>query len=327
MKRCVRQLARCFVAIIGSLAAASCETPPLVATQAPGLRSDFAADAAPGWSEPVNLGASINSQGADQSPALSADGLSLYFSSDRPGGLGGVDLWVSHRATPQSTWETPVNLGITINSADAETGPDLSLDGHMLFFASNRAGGEGNFDIYVSYRANVHDDFAWGDPVNLGPGVNTSDGEFGPWYSEDGADGPVLYFARGPNSNLTQLYSAPVTRDGLSRGPGALIAELASPNFTQGHPTLLVNGRQVVFYSNRPGGVGLVDLWTATRRSANDSWSQPANLGVPLNSSFADLLPTLSRDGRALFFVSTRPGGFGGMDIWMSTRVTPGELR
>ena len=278
--------------------------------------------AAGAWSEPVNLGAPINSSGADQSPALSTDALSLYFSSDRPGGFGGVDLWVSHRATPESSWETPVNLGTTINTADGETGPSLSLDGHLLFFASSRAGGEGNFDIYVSYRANVNDDLAWGDPVDVGPGVNSPAGEFGPWYSDGGADGPVLYFARGPNSNFTQIYSAPITRDGLSKGPAAPVTELNDPAFTQGRPTLLASGREIVFYSNRTGGLGGTDLWTATRRSTNDPWSPPVNLGAPLNSSTGELLPSLSRDGRTLVFTTNNnPVGLGGMDIWMSTRV------
>jgi len=315
-----------FVAVTG-LVIASCEAPPPVATRPPSAPSDFAADAQSEWSEPVNLGAAINSPSADQSPALSANGLTLYFASDRSGGVGGVDLWVAHRATPVSLWETPVNLGTSINTQDAETGPSLSLDGHLLFFASSRQGGEGNFDIYVSFRGDVHDDLAWGEPVNVGSGVNSSTGEFGPWYSEEGADGPVLYFAKGPNSNFTQLYSAPISRDGHSRGPAALITELASPNFSQGRPTLLVSGRQIVFFSARPGGLGGADLWAATRRSANDAWSDPVNLGTPLNSSAGDLLPALSRDGRTLLFTSTRAGGFGGMDLWMSTRTMSAELQ
>jgi len=319
------QLARCTVAITASIVIAACETSAPVATRARGVRSDFTADPASEWSEPVNLGAPINSPGADQSPALSADGLSLYFASDRPGGFGGVDVWVAHRVTSEGPWDTPVNLGTTINSADAETGPSLSLDGHLLFFASNRASGEGNFDIYVSHRADANDDLGWSEPVNVGAGVNSSTGEFGPWYSGDGADGPVLYFARGPNSNFTQIYSAPISRDGQSRGSAALIAEIASPNFTQGHPTLLASGRQMVFYSTRPGGLGGADLWTAIRRTPNDAWSAPVNLGTPLNSPDADLLPTMSRDGRTLVFVSTRPGGIGGMDLWMSTRVNHGD--
>jgi hypothetical protein len=314
--------------LLASLAIAACESQRPVATRATDVQADFAPGAPSAWSEPVNLGAPINSASSDQSPALSADGLSLYFASDRPGGLGGVDLWVSHRATPDSPWETPVNLGPAINGHDIETGPDLSGDGHLLFFQSSRQGGEGSNDIYVSYRADVHDDLGWGDPVNVGPGVNSAAGEFGPWYTEDGADGQVLYFARGPNNTFTQLYVAPVTRDGLSRGSAVPVAELNDPNFTLGHPTLLVDGREIVFYSNRAGGLGGNDLWTATRRSVNDPWSPPVNLGAPVNSATGELLPALSRDGRTLLFTTNnRPGGLGGMDIWISTRLPPGVVR
>lgn len=314
--------------LLVGLVLAACETPTPVASRPPDAQTELAPDAPSSWSEPVNLGAPINSAGADQSPALSADGLSLYFASDRPGGLGGVDLWVSHRVTPQSPWETPTNLGSPINSPDVESGPSVSTDGHLLFFQSSRPGGEGSNDIYVSYRADVHDDLGWGDPVNVGPGVNTAAGEFGPWYSDDGADGPVLYFARGPNNTFTQLYVAPVSRDGLARGSAAPVAELNDPAFTQGRPTLQVDGREIVFYSNRSGGLGGNDLWAATRRSANDAWSPPVNLGAPLNSIAGELLPALSRDARTLLFTTNnRPGGLGGMDIWMSTRLPPGLAR
>jgi len=314
--------------LVASLVVAACETPAPVATRAQATRSDFGAQAPAEWSEPVNLGAPINTAAIESAPALSADGLTLYFASDRRGGFGGTDLWVSHRATPESPWETPVNLGPGINSADVESGPSLSIDGHLLFFQSSRPGGEGSNDIYVSHRADVHDDLGWADPVNVGPGVNTSAGEFGPWYTENGSDGPMLYFARGPNNTFTQLYSAPMNRDGSSRGPATPVAELNDPNVTQGHPTVQVDGREIVFYANRPGGLGGTDLWTATRRSVNDSWSPPVNLGAPLNSSANELLPTLSRDGRTLIFTAVnRPGGVGGMDLWMSTRLPPGVAR
>lgn len=315
---------RCNSMLLAALVLAACDMPAPAAPHEPGPRAELAADASSTWSEPVNLGAPINSPGGDQSPVLSASGLTLYFTSDRPGGFGGTDLWVSHRASADGPWETPINLGSAINTPDIESGPDLSPDGHLLFFQSNRPGGEGSNDVYVSSRADVQDDLAWSEPVNVGPGVNSSTGEFGPWYTQNGADGPMLYFARGATNTFTQLYSAPVTRDGLSRGLAAPIAEITDPGSTEGRPTLSVDGREIVFYSIRPGGLGGTDLWSATRRSVNDAWSAAVNLGAPLNSPAAELLPALSRDGRTLLFASTRPGGLGGFDIWMSTRLTRG---
>src|SRR6266571_6182702 len=85
------------------------------------------------WSEPVNLGPTINTAFNEQGPNLSKDGLSLYFGSDRPGGVGSFDLWVARRACPDCPWEAPENLGPVVNTTASETGPGLSIDEHMLF--------------------------------------------------------------------------------------------------------------------------------------------------------------------------------------------------
>ena len=310
-----------------ALALAACQSEP-TASHLSALPSLAAAEAArfSEWSEPVNLGPVVNAASTDNAPALSPDGLSLYFSSDRPGGLGNFDLWVSHRASHDSPWGTPVNVGLGVNSAGVESGPCLSPDGHLLFFQSNRPGGEGSNDIYVSRRDDTDNDFGWGPPVNLGPDVNTATGEFGPWFVLHGDDGPTLYFARGPSNTLTDIYAALVTRDGQTRGAARLVAELSDPAFNDGHPTLRRDGREILFFSNRPGGFGATDLWQATRRNVHDPWSPPGNLGTPPNSSSGDLLPALSLDGRTLLFSSDRPGGYGSNDLWMSTRTLPEDV-
>src|SRR2546428_9169426 len=79
-----------------------------------------------GWSTPVNLGPVINSVLRENGPAISKDGLSLYFGSFRAGGFGGSDIWVSHRASVDDSWGSPVNLGPTINTAVPQTGPHAS---------------------------------------------------------------------------------------------------------------------------------------------------------------------------------------------------------
>jgi len=306
---------------LASLLAVGCERPVPVANHSPNAQLEFTATIPSGWSDPVHLGPPINTPSADQSPALSPDGLSLYFASDRPGTLGGIDLWVSRRASHHSPWGTPVNLGAGINSPDIESGPNLSPDGHLLFFQSNRPGGQGSNDIYVSHRGDRHDDFGWETPVNLGPDVNTAAAEVAPWYQQRDAEGPTLYFDRGPSNVFADIYKAPMTRDGHPRGPATLVAELSTPDFNDGRMTVRANGREIIFFSDRPGGLGVTDLWTSTRRTVREPWSPPVNLGAPPNSPDQDLLPFLSRDGRTLVFASTRPGGLGGFDIWMSSRT------
>src|SRR2546428_12967308 len=150
------------------------------------------------WSAPVNVGAPINTAANEFNPALSPDELSLYFASNRPSGFGGNDLWVSRRASPDSPWETPANLGSVLNSSANESSPNLSIDGHLLFFNDDRPDGQGGIDVWMSRRADPNDDFGWGPPVNLGPDVNTAAFDGGATYLQS-AEAWVanLYFGRG----------------------------------------------------------------------------------------------------------------------------------
>jgi OOP family OmpA-OmpF porin len=135
------------------------------------------------FGEPTNLGPSINTSVNDWAPCISADGLSLYFTSARPGGYGGTymgfDIWVATRETTEDDWSTAVNVGLPVNSAVDETQPCISSDGLSLFFDSyNRTGGMGGTDLWVATRAAVYD--PWSEPVNLGPTVNTSSNDNAP---------------------------------------------------------------------------------------------------------------------------------------------------
>lgn len=141
------------------------------------------------WSDPVNLGLTVNSPFVDFTPEISKDELSLYFSSNRPGGLGSNDLWVSRRPRVDAPWEQPVNLGSVVNSPANDGAPHLSRDGHLLYFTTNRPGGLGGNDVWMSWRDDVHDDLAWNAPVNLGVGVN------GPGFDAGATRwGPEFYF-------------------------------------------------------------------------------------------------------------------------------------
>ena len=278
------------------------------------------------WSAPVNLGAAINTTAGESVPAQSSDELRLYFTSDRAGGLGGNDLWVSQRACDECAWETPVNLGAPVNGPGTEAGPRLSIDGHLLFFQSDRPGGQGAADIYVSRRDDPKDDLGWGDPVNLGTGVNTAAAEQAAAYLQSAEDGSVnLYFNRGA-ANAQDLYYAAVTRDGETLGAAVLVAELSASAAQDQHASVRKDGREIFFASSRVvGGVGGLDLWTSARRSVHEPWSSPVNLGALLNTTTTDQQPSLSSNGRTLVFSSNRPGGFGGNDLWMSTRTPSGQ--
>ena len=279
------------------------------------------------WSAPVNLGPVINSAFNDSQPAISNDDLSLYFSSTRPGGLGNVDIYVSQRANADDPWGSPVNLGPTVNSTSSEGNPAFSRDGHFMFFQSTRPGGLGGIDIWVSWRKNKHDDFAWQAPVNLGAGVNSTASDNAPSYFKNKKEGaPQLYFGseRPGGLGVSDIYMSEQTAAGCF-GPAVLVTELNSLTIDT-RPSIRPDGLEILLHSDRigsivnPMGGQSLDLWVATRASTLDPWSTPVNLGDTINTAFLEQHPYLSSDSKTLFFSSDRPGGFGGPDLYMTTR-------
>jgi len=141
------------------------------------------------WGPPENLGPLVNGARWDKQAFISADGLELYFYSDRPGGYGGCDLYVTRRATRTSPWELPTNLGPKVNGSFDEFFPAVSLDGLELYFNSLRPDGYGDWDLYVSKRATTND--PWGDPNNVGPAVNSPGQDA---WAKLSPDGLLMFF-------------------------------------------------------------------------------------------------------------------------------------
>jgi len=277
------------------------------------------------WSQPVNLGPVVNSSAADMNAGLSPDQRALYFVSTRPGGLGGNDIWVSHRRCLQCSWETPVNLEAPINTSTNEGAPTLSDDGRMLFFYSGRSSGQGGSDIWVSLRISTGaDGDIWGDPVNLGPDVNTAVNEQAAYYVRgDGEGTATLYFNRGPTGGDQDIYRVSLSSAGEPLGPAVAVSELNSTSTDQ-KVAVRTDGHELLLSSNRAGTFGDLDIWRFTRQAIHDPWSNAEHLGAPLNTSYVDSQAALSRDGGTLIFTSNRPGGSGGNDLWMSTRGPSG---
>lgn len=273
------------------------------------------------WSPPVNLGPLVNSPFLDGNPAISKDGLSLYFASNRPGGVGGNDLWVAQRQGLDSPWSPPLNLG-SINTTFNEVAPALSRDEHYLFFVSNRPGGLGGPEIWVSFRQHVHDDFAWETPFNLGSPINTPFQDTTPSYFENEELGrPQLFFASNRTGGFggLDMYMSELQADGTF-GPATLLPELSSPQ-SDSYPSVFRNGLEIFFGSDRVGTAGGNDLWVSVRETVFDPWSAPVNLGPTVNGVSNDQAPAISSDGGTLFFASDRLGGYGGVDIYMTTRT------
>ena len=274
------------------------------------------------WSEPVNLGPVVNSNALDANAGLSSDAHTLFFVSTRTGGLGNLDIWMSRRRCLACDWEVPVNLGAPINSDAIDAAPTMSEDGRLLFFYSARAGGFGLGDVYVSHRVSTGaDGDVWGPPVNLGPDVNTAANEQGTFYvHEPGEPNAFVYFNRPTAGGSIDIYRVAVSNDGVALGPAVLIPELSDPSAFDQKVAVSADGHELLLSSFRTGGFGNFDIWRFTRQSAQDPWSNPTHLDVPINTPDLDSQPVLSRDGRTLIFTSIRPGGFGVQDLWMSTR-------
>lgn len=154
------------------------------------------------WSKPKNLGKPVNSIYWESQPSLSADGKTLYFSSNRTGGFGGRDLWVSENVNGK--WSPPKNLGESINTRSDETTPFIHPNGVSLYLSANGYPGMGGYDLYVTTK----NDSAWSRPINLGYPINTFKDEVAIVI---GADGRTAYFAKEEQKNFEILDSRLVT--------------------------------------------------------------------------------------------------------------------
>jgi len=213
------------------------------------------------WTDPVNLGPTVNSSAHDAAPCISADGLALYFQSERPGAYGGSrDLWVTTRPTTNDMWTEPINLGPTVNSSDRNARPCISADGLSLYFNSPRPGGFGYDDLYVTTRVTVEDD--WGPPANLGPTVNAPYNDFNARIS---ADGRLLFFASSdrPGFGLGDIWVTRRETKNDDWGPPLNLGPTVNSSASESGLGISTDGRTIYFYSNRPGGVGGFDIWQA----------------------------------------------------------------
>jgi hypothetical protein len=142
------------------------------------------------WGIPVNLGPNVNSASNEWDPRLSRDGLSLYFSSDRPGGVGGSeDIWVTTRPSLTSPFAPAVNLGPAVNSSAADGGPQISADNRTLLFTSFRGGGPDYWEVWMTTRTNTL--APWEPARKLAAPINHMGDTF---PTEIARDGLLLFF-------------------------------------------------------------------------------------------------------------------------------------
>jgi hypothetical protein len=229
-------------------------------------------------------------------------------------------------AARYSDWSAPVNLGAPVNTPFGEQGVSISRSGKSLYFQSDRARpGTGDFDIYVSRRTCTDDAnpaCAWGEPRNV-TAVNSAIQDAGPRLS---ADGHRLYFNSsrpgGIGGNDLYVSLRRNTHDdlawGMPRNLGSPINTTANENQADPFEDEESETRLLYFASDRPGGMGLLDIYVSNF-GPRGTFS-PAVAVAELNTPFNDQQPANRRDGLEMFLGSDRTGTLGSVDLWVTTR-------
>jgi hypothetical protein len=205
------------------------------------------------WTKARNIGAPVNTHTNDASTGLSPDGQNLLLYRTQPNKYDG-DLYVCNHLN--NVWSEPQKLNENINSNSVETSACITMDNQTMYFSSNREGGQGGKDLYMS---RLLPDGQWGKPINLGPSINTPFDEDAPFIHPDGK---TLYFS------------------------------------SKGHNTI---GGYDVYYSVL---------------NDNDFWSEPSNLGYPINTTDDDIFFVLSTDGKRGYIAGKRKDSYGSYDIY-----------
>jgi hypothetical protein len=271
--------------------------------------------------EPVNLGLTVNSISNEQAPHISTDGLELYFSEHpgapfRPGGYGLSDIWVTSRQTKDAPWGIPVNLGSVVNSSANDEHPSITADGLSLYFGSDRPSEAGAEDVWVTTRETK--DSPWGKPVNLGSTVNSS---YSDWEPDISADGLSLYFGdyqspRPGGHGAWDIYQSTRSTPSDPWSVPVNLGPIVNSSGIDAGADISVNGLTLFLTTTRPGGFGGADIWMTTRKTQTDDWQLPLNLGPLVNTSGFDAMADITSDGSTLYFCSERPGGSGNVDLW-----------
>lgn len=264
----------------------------------------------------INMGSDINSKYADYVPLISADESVMIFTSRRPGGTGNLldpngeyfeDIYISYRT--DTNWSTPVPISANINTNGHDACVALSPDGQSLFiYRTNEDLTAG--DIYISRLEGE----TWSVPEILAPDINTPEG----WEPSASitADEESFYFSSNRAGSLGEkdIYSVvklPNKQWSMAKNLGPVI----NTPYDEDSPFIHPNGKTLYFSSKGHNSMGGYDIFK-TKKEDNGVWSEPVNLGYPINTVDNDIYFVLNVDGTIGFYSSARKGGFGETDIY-----------
>lgn len=279
------------------------------------------------WKPIIHLPAPINSAYDDHAAILSKDERTMFFTSNRPGSLmRSEDIWYSTRVDRSHPWGEPIRLGPEINTPAMERVRSFSDDDRVLVFQSDRGGTLGATDIWAVVRTDTNNNYTWGEPVNLGPMINTASTELAAnfLYADSGLYRKLFFSSSKPGGfGGPDIYQS--TIGGLGFELPVNVFELNSPSIETCF-WVRDDGLEIIFSSNRPNITGDIqqhDMWAAYRESVYDTWSPPERLRGNVNvPDWQDVNPALSFDNKTMLMASRRPGGIGPgtFDIYITRR-------
>ncbi len=216
---------------------------------------------------------------------------------------------------------SPLNLGVDVNTKDAEYLPSITIDEQTLVF-TRRVNGEDE-EFFISHKDTCG---YWAAAVNMGVPPNSSGNEGAQNIS---ADGHYLFFSKcerrsadGITGGGCDLYMSYTETDSTWSVPKPFKATLNTPGY-ESMPCISVDNKDLYYVSNRDGGYGGLDIWVT--HFDEGKWSRPENLGPEINTPYDDIAPFIHFDNQTLYFASEGHPGMGDMDLFMSRKTPDGK--
>ena len=257
-------------------------------------------------SDPINM-ESINSMHLDAEPTFSVDGKEVYINCHNREGRSGSDICVSY--FDGSEWSEPSVVHEVSSDEYSDFEPLLSPDGSQLFIMSDRPGGKGSMDLWVSSRT----ENGWGSPENLEGPFNTPYMDHCIYFSGDNWE--IAYWTStrpggyGANDIWTSEKIDGVWQEAVNMGPNI------NSEFDEHHSLPSKDGKSLYITAALPEGYGGEDIYVS-HLEPNGIWADLVNLGPEVNTETADRCPAFSPDYSVFYFDSERSGGKGEKDIW-----------
>jgi len=265
-----------------------------------------------------NVGEGVNSHFADYSPVINADESVMLFTSKRPETTGGgidplinehfEDIYISERVN--GVWGKAKNMGTNVNTEGHNSNCGLSADGQkfLIYKDVNRG------DVFVSEL----DGTEWSKPERLSKNINTDFHESSSCFTPDG--NTIYFVSDKPEGGLggRDIYTS--TKDSKGRwGEAVNIGSVINTSLDEEGVFLHPDGKTLYFSSKGHSSMGGYDVFKSVYDNATSSWSEPVNIGYPVNTTDDDVFFTVSASGKHAYYSSIRPGGFGETDVYRIT--------